>query len=82
MLLEIVILGIKIQEQQFTLCAPYGPNKNNPNFFENISQVIESTNNLLLSVIIVGDLNVVLDYEKDNLKYKHKNNPKAQKHIH
>ena len=33
-----------------------------------------------LSNIMVGDWNVVMDYEKDNLNYKHKNNPNAQKH--
>lgn len=39
-------------------------------FFENILQMVENMNNL--SVVIVGDWNVVLDYEKDNLNYKHK----------
>ena len=30
---------------------------------------------------MAGDWNVVLDYEKDNLNYKHKNNPKLQKQV-
>ena len=30
---------------------------------------------------MAGDWNVVLDYEKDNLNYKHKNNPKSQKQV-
>ena len=42
-------------------------------------KIIKNMNNL--SVIMVGDWNVVLDYEKDHLNYKHKNNPKAKKHI-
>ena len=74
-----IILDVKTQEQQFTLCALYGPNEDSPNFFENISQIVNNMNNL--SIIMVGDWNVVMDYEKDNLNYKHKNNPNAQKHI-
>ena len=74
-----IILDVKTQEQQFTLCALYGPNEDSPNFFENISQIVNNMNNL--SIIMVGDWNVVMDYEKDNLNYRHKNNPNAQKHI-
>ena len=75
-----IILDIRIQGQQITLCALYGPNEDNPNFFNTISQIIDNMNNL--SVIMVGDWNVVMEYEKDNLNYKHKNNPKAQTQIH
>ena len=57
-----VILDIKTQEQQFTLCALYGPNEDNPNFFENILQMVENMNNL--SVVIVGDWNVVWTMRK------------------
>ena len=74
-----IILDVKTQEQQFTLCALYGPNEDSPNFFENISQIVNNMNNL--SIIMIGDWNVVIDYEKDNLNYRLKNNPNAQKHI-
>ena len=75
-----IILDIKVKEQQFTLCALYGPNEDNPIFFQNITHMIENLNNV--SVIIAGNWNVVLDYEKDILNYKHKNNPKSQQSIH
>ena len=51
-----------------------------PNFVGNISRIIENMNNL--SVKIVEDWNVILDYEKDDLNYKHRDNPKAQNYIH
>ena len=34
-----------------------------------------------LSIIMAGDWNVLLDYEKDSLNYKLKNNPKSQKQL-
>ena len=74
-----IILDIKAINQQFTLCALYGPNEDSPKFFENISNSITNINNV--SIIMAGDWNVVLDYEKDTLNCKHKNNPKSQKCI-
>ena len=58
-----IIIDIKAKGQQFTLCALYGPNKDRPEFFLNISRIIDNMNNL--SIILASDWNVVLGYEKD-----------------
>ena len=58
-----IIIDIKAKGQQFTLCALYGPNEDRPDFFLNISRIIDNMNNL--SIILASDWNVVLGYEKD-----------------
>ena len=75
-----IIMDIKAKGQQFTLCALYGTNEDRTEFFENISRIIDNMNSLL--IIMAGNWNVVQDYEKDNLNYKQKNNPKSQKKVH
>ena len=55
---NIVMLKIKIKGVLCILGAIYGPNENNPGFFENLRNVIENWN---LPYIIGGDFNTILD---------------------
>jgi exonuclease III len=57
------ILDITIKGIRFTLAAVYGPNEDNPHFFELIQQHLEEFDND--NVICTGDWNVVNDYSID-----------------
>lgn len=72
-----IILDMDIQGKQITLVNIYGPNEDNPHFYENLIQKISEFENE--NVIICGDWNLVLDIEKDYDNYLHINNPKARK---
>ena len=69
-----IILEIKIKDQKTTPVNLYGPNEDNPMFYEEIKQKIKEIEND--NVIICGDFNLVMDLDTGN--YKHVNNPKAR----
>ena len=69
-------LDVNISNVRTTLVVVYGPNKDNPSFYENISEIINDFENE--DIILVGDFNLVLDLEKDCYHYLHVNNPKAR----
>ena len=74
-----IILDITIQECRMTLVAIYGPNEDSPNFYSDIqNRVIEIQNS---TIVMVGDWNVVQDYDKDTYNYRSKNNLNAHKKI-
>ena len=72
-----IILDMDIQGKEITLVNIYGPNEDNPHFYENLIQKISEFENE--NVIKCGDWNLVLDIEKDYDNYLHVNNPKARK---
>ena len=74
-----LILDITIQEYRITLVALYGPNNDSPNLFTNIQDIVVRILNT--SIIMVGDWNVVQDYETDTANYRSQNNIKAQRQI-
>ena len=57
----------------------YGPNKDNPTFYENVFKSIADMGNELY--IICGDFNLTLNPNIDCFNYKHINNPKARNFI-
>ena len=74
-----LILDITLQEYRISLVAVYGPNIDNPMFFENLKNKITLLNNS--SVIISGDWNVVQDYISDTRNYRGLNNPNSNKKL-
>lgn len=72
-----IILDIEIQGKDITLANIYGPNEENPNFYENLIKNIADFENE--NVIVCGDWNLILDTEKDCDNYLHINNPKARR---
>jgi exonuclease III len=74
-----LILDITIQKYRITLVALYGPNNDSPNFFTNIQDMVARIQNT--SIIMVGDWNVLQDYETDTANYRSQNNIKAQRQI-
>jgi exonuclease III len=73
-----VILDITIQDYRLTLVTIYGPS--NPDFFQSLQSKICLYENT--SVIVVGDWNVVQNYDKDTFNYQSENNPRAQIKVH
>ena len=71
-----LIVDITAQNQRFTLVNIYGPNNDNPIFFQNIFQYTEEIGNV--DFILCGDFNLIIDSEIDCFNYKNINNPKAR----
>lgn len=63
-----IILDMSIQDCRMTLVALYGPNEDNPKFFEKLKLMISDFQNS--SIIMVGDWNVVQDFNLDTVNYK------------
>ena len=59
-----IILNAQIEDEDITICNLYGPNEDNPLFFEEVFKQIENQENA--NLIIGGDFNVTL-YAKDKL---------------
>ena len=76
---NILILDIEIDKQRLTLVNLYGPNKDDPSFYEDIKKrVVRLGNN---NIIMVGDWNLLLNPEIDGLNYMHINNPNARQKV-
>ena len=73
---NLLILDIEIEDHRLSLAVLYGPNQDNPNFYQNLQRNILQLGNQ--KIIIVGDWNMLLDPEVDGKNYKHINNPKAR----
>ena len=74
-----IIIDITATSKRFTLVNLYGPNVDDPNFFQNIFDYIEDIGNS--DIIICGDYNCVLDPDLDYYNYKTVNNAKARDKI-
>ena len=62
-----IILDMEIQGKEITIVNLYGPNEDNPQFYENIVKKISEFENE--NVIICGDWNLILDENKDCSNY-------------
>ena len=71
-----IILTIRIKEIDILLVSLYGPNRDEPEFYNTLKEKIMELDNP--NVIMAGDWNMVLDIFKDYQNYKHVNNPKAR----
>ena len=74
-----LILDMTIFNKRLSLVNIYGPNKDDPSFYENLFKSITENGND--SYIICGDFNLTLSPNIDCLNYKYINNPKARKII-
>ena len=69
-------LDISIEKKKITFITLYGPNNDNPVFFEKINKTINDFQNV--ECIICGDFNLVLDPNKDYFNYLNINNSRAR----
>ena len=68
-------IAIKIGMICYTLVSVYGPNEDNPNFYESLEECVDllPTENIIMS----GDWNFVMDTERDS-NYIRENNTNAK----
>ena len=76
---NLLILDLTISNKRLSLINVYGPNKDDPTFYENVFKSIADIGNELY--IICGDFNLTLNPNIDCFNYKHINNPKARNFI-
>ena len=74
-----IAVDIKLGSLNIKIMNIYGPNKDSPSFFNNISNIIASNEEAY--VLLCGDLNIALDPLKDTYNYSHINNPNARKAV-
>ena len=72
-----IVIDLTFHDTRFTLCSLYGPNKDSPDFYNNIKKMIQDFQNT--NDIICGDWNLVQNPDLDTQNYVHVNNPKARK---
>ena len=70
-----LILVCRIRSIVYTMISIYGPNEDNPKFYEILEKHMESIQSE--NVIIGGDFNFVMNYKKDS-NYLHDNNANAR----
>ena len=74
-----LLLDITAYNNRFTLISIYGPNVDNPNFFQSVSdKIAELENN---SIVWCGDFNLVQDPKLDYKNYKTINNKNAREKL-
>ena len=73
---RLIALDINLTEFSIRLITVYSPNKDTPNFFNNLNGLLdENTQDYLF---ICGDLNLVLNPSCDSYNYKNLNNPRSR----
>ena len=76
---NLISLDINISVISVKIINLYAPNKDSPEFFVQVKDIIESNNQSY--VMLCGDLNLVIDPSIDCDQYKHINNPKSRETI-
>ena len=74
-----LILDIEIDNNRMTLVNLYGPNNDEPTFYQNLQKLIIQQGNR--HMLLVGDWNLLLDPPLDGHNYKHINNPNARQEV-
>ena len=67
---------IDIDQKEYLFVNIYGPNRDDPDFYNNLKKKIENLN--IDHIIMAGDFNLVLDPNKDYNNYKHTHNTKSR----
>ncbi|MCG8432288.1 MAG: endonuclease/exonuclease/phosphatase family protein, partial [Candidatus Omnitrophica bacterium] len=76
---RIILLKLTINDQKIAIVNVYGPNTDDPVFYQLLKGKLESLDDMQL--ILGGDFNVVQDYTIDTSHITGKNNPKAQEAV-
>ena len=74
-----VCVEIEYDNRHLNIHCIYGPNTDSPDFFENIFNFI--SNNNITDNIIVGDFNVTLNTQLDNMNYVQDRNNNARRKL-
>ena len=72
-----LFLECKVGADTYLIGSINGPNKDDPQFFDEIGEILNSVE--CDHVVLRGDFNFVVDAEKDCFGYTHENNLRARK---
>ena len=72
-------MNIELEKLTFLLVCLYGPNKDEPLFYQDLLTKILKYNTS--NIVIVGDWNLTLNPELDCKNYKNINNPRARNEV-
>jgi exonuclease III/uncharacterized protein (UPF0305 family) len=70
---------VVVEMNKYLLASIYGPNEDNPDFYDNLTEKIIEAN--CDYIILGGDLNLVMDPLKDYENYKSVHNPNAREAV-
>ncbi|GFO33597.1 endonuclease domain of the non-ltr retrotransposon line-1 [Plakobranchus ocellatus] len=73
-------MDLSVNSIKFTLGCVYGPNRDEPSFYQILEERIKLMQNQ--NLIIVGDWNLLLDPDMDGENYLHIYNPRARQAMH
>ena len=76
---NVLLLDIEIEKHRITMVNLYGPNKDDPNFYEELNNTVLKYGNR--DIIMMGDWNLLLNPAIDGKNYKHVNNPNAREKV-
>ena len=76
---NVLILDLEVENQRITLVNIYGPNNDEPSFYDKLQNSIHKFGNN--NIMIVGDWNLLLNPDIDGTNYKHINNPNARQKV-
>ena len=71
-----VLLECKIGTDTYVIGSIYGPNRDEPHFYEHIGKILDEIN--YDHIILGGDFNFIMDAGKDCYGYSHENNVNAK----
>ena len=74
-----IIVHINTLDTDIILISVYGPNRDDPLFYEELEKYIKDIN--CNNIIIGGDWNLIMDFSIDCYNYKKLNNEKAQDQV-
>lgn len=73
---NLLILNCKICDKNISLINVYGPNRDRPEFYENVRHIMSKYDNY--EFILAGDFNLILNPELDSFNYVNLNNPNSR----
>ena len=71
-----IVLDLTVSNQRLTLVNLYGPNKDTPDFYNKLKNIVVRQGNT--NILMGGDWNLLLDPAIDGRNYKHINNPNSR----
>ena len=73
---NLIIVACKYDDHEFILANIYGPNEDDPEFFERLFERLSNLHSP--NVLIIGDFNVTINPLIDNLNYRQRRNEQAR----
>ena len=73
---NLLVIDFEYLEHRMTIATIYGPNRDEPLFYNGIEEVLTTFENE--SIIIVGDWNMVMDQQLDTRNYRAEHNTRAK----